>query len=435
MMTVSQVETFLDGLPPDEGPTDGTRLAYQLVAQGRLTLYQAKVIYRGKQDLLRLHHYLILDKVGQGATGAVFRARHCLLNRVVALKVLSAEVTRSREAVQRFRREIRTVARLDHPNLVKALDADAVGGTHYLAMEFVEGKDLASLVREQGPLPLDQALNCVLQAAQCLEYIHSQGVVHRDVKPGNLMLDSQGTIKILDLGLVRLTRGANEDSFKDLSETGFVMGTVDFMSPEQACNSKTADHRADIYSLGITLYYLLTGKKVYKGETRMERLVAHREHPIPSLCAARPEVPPGFDFVFRTMVAKKPEQRYRSMTEVIAALQACQLAELSALAPTTDEVQPLDLEDFFDELERDAGPGRTAVHEPLAASHASPSARRPTPAARRTKGGTPPATSRLAKHVRPSANRLPRAWLRWFWLIVGPALIGFGLFAWVILAN
>jgi serine/threonine protein kinase len=435
VMTVSQVRTFLDGLAFEERPKDGARLAYQLVGHGAITLYQAKAIYHGKQDLLRLQHYLILDKVGQGATGGVFRARHGLLNRVVALKVLSPEVTRSREAVKRFRREIRTVARLVHPNLVQALDADVVDGRHFLAMAFVEGKDLASLVREQGPLSLEQALNCVLQTAQGLEYVHTQGVVHRDVKPANLMLDSQGTVKILDLGLVRLLLGPTEDSLKDLSDTGFVRGTVDFMAPEQAINSKLADLRADIYSLGMTLHYLLTGRAAYEGQNVIERLLAHREQPVPSLRARRADVSPALDSVYRKMVAKQPDDRYPSMTEVIAELQACQLSGLSALAPASNEGHPLELADFFAELERDAGPKRTGGREPVSVSPALAAAPESMPATRRTKGGTPPATPRVATLDRPAGLRLPRTWRRWSWLIIGPALVGGGLFAWSILGK
>ena len=187
-------------------------------------------------------------------------------------------------------------------------------------MDLVEGEDLARLVKENGVLPVEQALDCILQAARGLEYAHAQGVVHRDIKPSNLILDHDGNLKLLDLGIARFLPLPEQAADDDLTKTGCVLGTVDYMAPEQAMNTRRADHRADIYSLGCTLYFLLTGQPLFGGETVMERIVAHREHAVPSLRKTCPAVPRWLDGIFRKMVAKKPEDRYQSATALISDL-------------------------------------------------------------------------------------------------------------------
>ena len=194
---------------------------------------------------------------------------------------------------------------------------------HYLAMEYVEGKDLATVVKERGPLPVQQAVECILQAARGLQYAHGKGIVHRDIKPGNLLLDNEGTVKILDMGLALIAGSeAALGGAERLTTTGQVMGTCDYMAPEQSLDTHQADARADIYSLGCTLYRLLTGHPPYQGETFAKLFLMHLESPIPSLCAARPEVSRSLDAVYQRMLAKKPEDRYQSMAEVIGELEA-----------------------------------------------------------------------------------------------------------------
>lgn len=295
---------------------DGNALAAQLVEQGKLTAYQADCICRGKVTHLVLGDYLILDVLGSGGMGRVFKAVHRRLNRLVALKVLPPSAVDREESVQRFQREIQAVAKLSHPNIVAAHDAGCCNGTYFFVMDLIDGQDLAQRVKAKGPLPPSEAVECILQVARGLEYAHNAGVIHRDIKPSNLLLDHAGTMKILDLGVARFT---SQD--EGLTNTGCILGTVDYMAPEQAINTKLADHRADIYSLGCTLYYLLTGQSVYGGETAMERLLAHREHPIPSLKSACPAVSEGLDAVFQRMLAKKPEARWQTMGQVIAALE------------------------------------------------------------------------------------------------------------------
>ncbi len=327
LMSADVVAALIDSLPADKKPQDGEQLAKELVRLKKLTAYQAQQIYAGKGRTLVLGNYVILDKLGQGGMGLVLKAEHRRMKRLVALKVLSPKVTKSPEALRRFQREVEAAARLTHPNIVIAHDADEAGGTHFFVMEYVDGTDLSSLVKKSGRLPVDQALDCILQAARGLEFAHANGVVHRDIKPANLLLDRRGTVKILDMGLARLdTAGAQQDQ---LTGTGQIMGTVDYMAPEQAMDTKHADARADIYSLGVTLWYLLTGRPLYAGETTVEKLMAHQTKPIPSLCDACPEVTPPLDAIFHRMVAKTPQDRYQTMAEVIAELEQCRSGSMA----------------------------------------------------------------------------------------------------------
>jgi len=332
LMSAEQVAAFIDGQPSDKRPNDAESLARALFAAGKLTRFQAQAVYQGKGKALVLGEYLLLDKLGEGGMGQVYKALHRRMDRTVALKTLSPKTLNSPDALRRFHHEVRAAARLSHPNIVTAHDASEHAGVHYLVMEYVDGESLAELVHRHGPLPVAQAVECMLQAARGLQYAHDQGVVHRDIKPGNLLVDRQGTVKILDMGLARFEEqvGPYDPTASDrLTQSGHAMGTWDYMAPEQAEDAHRADHRADIYSLGCTLYRLLTGRPPYHRESTVQTLMAHREAPIPSLRAARDDVPADLDKVFRRMVAKDPKDRYQSMTQVIEALRACQAGLLS----------------------------------------------------------------------------------------------------------
>jgi CheY-like chemotaxis protein len=224
-----------------------------------------------------------------------------------------------------------------------AYDADEAAVGHFLVMEFVNGPDLATVVQKQGPLSLVEAVHSILQAARGLAYVHSQGMIHRDIKPANLLRDPAGTVKVTDLGLARFSGGnGNALGNNALTQAGGVLGTVDYMPPEQALDSTTIDLRADIYSLGATFYFLLLGQPVYAGQTMMETLLKHRDAPIPSLRALRPDVPAALDELFQRMLAKTAAARPGSMAEVARALEAVlvNLPEAVSALPAPAEPGP-----------------------------------------------------------------------------------------------
>lgn len=349
LMSAQEIDSFHKQLPPDKRPKDVQQLAQALVQKGKLTKYQAQAVYQGKTKGLVFGEYVVVDKLGEGGMGVVLKAQHRRMKRFVAVKMIAKKAVGSPDAVKRFYREVEAAAKLMHPNIVAAHDAGEHEGVHYMVMEYVEGKDLAAIVKEKGPLRVSQAVECILQAARGLQYAHAQGIVHRDIKPSNLLLTippspcgrgagGEGVVKILDMGLARIA-GLADDSDQDrLTSSGQVMGTSEYMAPEQAMDTHHADGRADIYSLGCTLYRLLTGHVPYKGETLVQILMAHQQAPVPSLCQARPDVPPQLDAVFRKMVAKRPEDRQQTMAEVVARLETV-LSGSSAPAATAAAVK------------------------------------------------------------------------------------------------
>jgi serine/threonine protein kinase/WD40 repeat protein len=335
LMPADDLKSLWASLPASGRPRDSKSLTALLVKQGALTDFQAKELLSGSKTPLVLGDYVLLAKIGAGGMGQVFKARHRHMDRLVAIKLLPSATMKDEASVKRFQREVKAAAKLSHPNIVAALDARLERGVWCLVMEYVEGRDLSAVVKQRGPLPVDDAVAYVLQAARGLAYAHGKGVIHRDIKPANLLVDGDGTVKILDMGLARFDASADAADHQ-LTNTGQVMGTVDYMAPEQAANTRNADGRSDIYSLGCTLHRLLTGESLFGGQTVVEKILAHLNEAIPSLSQKRPEISAEVDRVFRTMVAKKPDDRYQSMQEVIAALDKClPAAETTAGGGTT----------------------------------------------------------------------------------------------------
>lgn len=288
--------------------------AEKLVSAGVLTPFQARMATKGKASSLTVGSYVLVEKLGQGGMGQVFRATHRMMKREVALKVISKELVKDQSSIKRFHREVEAAARLNHPNIVTAYDAGEYRGVHFLVMELIDGISLESLVHKSGPLKSREALQSIQQVATGLAYAHRNGIIHRDIKPANLLVDNQGNIKILDMGLARFHLDSEKSvDASALTAAGVMMGTIDFMAPEQAMDSRNADARSDIYSLGCTLHFLLTGTPVFEEDTVMKRLMAHQSNDRPIL----PVRDRGVQMLFDRMVSRDPAARYQSMEELL----------------------------------------------------------------------------------------------------------------------
>ena len=271
--------------------------------------------------LRELGEYRLLEKVGHGGMGEVYKAAHTEMDRVVAVKVLPPGHLHNEHVVARFKREIKAVAQLKHPNVVEAYDAREIEGTRFLVMEYVEGMDLRDVAKRVGPLPLPEACELILQAALGLQCAHEHGLVHRDIKPSNLMLSRQGVVKLLDLGLARhQAEGPSDD---EVTGTGEAMGTADYMAPEQAADSRSVDIRADLYSLGCTLYRLIAGQPPFTGpkyNTAVKKLVGHMQDAFPPITQFRAHVPKPLQIILGRLLAKDPAKRLHTPAELAESL-------------------------------------------------------------------------------------------------------------------
>jgi serine/threonine protein kinase len=308
--------------------TEPRSLAHQLMQRGSLTRFQTEQILQGAGRKLVLGQYILLEPIGEGGMGQVFRARHLRMKRIVALKIIRKEVASDAFALERFNQEIEAAGKLQHPNVVTAYDANEVDGTLFFVMEYVEGVDLAKLVQEQGQLAVGLACECVRQAALGLQHAHENGLVHRDIKPSNMLLCyKDAVVKLLDLGLARLRERRDG---KQLTATGMVMGTPDFISPEQARDSRNADIRSDLYSLGCTLYFLLSGQVPFVEGTFTEKLIKHTLEQPPPLDDLRDGLPPEVTAIIQKLMAKKPDDRFQTPAELAEALSPFARREKSA---------------------------------------------------------------------------------------------------------
>ncbi|MFN0056521.1 MAG: protein kinase domain-containing protein [Planctomycetales bacterium] len=300
-------------------PVDPRAVANELVARNLLTRWQADKLLLGKHKGFFLGKYRLLSHLGSGGMSAVYLAEHVLMRRRVAVKVLPQSRVADTSYLERFHREAQAVASLDHRNIVRAYDVDQEGKNHFLVMEYVAGQSLHELVVKQGPVPYVQALEYIRQAAEGLQHAHKMSMVHRDIKPGNLLLDERGTIKLLDLGLARFFADREQASLTIMHDEK-VLGTADFLSPEQAIDSHQVDIRSDIYSLGCTLYFLLTGHPPFPEGTLAQRLLAHQTKQPNSIRQDRPDAPDGVVAILDKMMAKNPDERYQTARDAATAM-------------------------------------------------------------------------------------------------------------------
>jgi serine/threonine protein kinase len=295
--------------------TDPTTFAKTLVRQNKLTRWQAGQILAGRGAFF-LGKYKLLEMLGKGGMGSVFLGEHVMMNRRVALKIIPRHIGKDPAGLQRFLVEARTIAALDHPNIVQAYSVDNEGDIYYLVMEYVDGLDLQRLVEAEGPLDCPSTVDYVRQAADGLAHAHSRKMVHCDIKPSNLIVNPNGVVKILDMGLARLAGhgGANGEAAEKDDEQ--ILGSVDYMAPEQALRSADFDHRADIYSLGCTLYFLLTGHAPFPEGTLPERILKHQNQEPKPLSVQRSDVPQSLVEICKKMMAKRPVNRFQTAAEV-----------------------------------------------------------------------------------------------------------------------
>jgi serine/threonine protein kinase len=321
----------------DTKPDNPEAFASALVTAGLLTRFQAEKLLAGRwRGFMIAGKYRLLERLGCGGMGTVYLCEHVLMSRRVAIKVLPPAMADEPASLARFYREARAAARLDHPNIVRAHDVDHEDKLHFIVLEFVDGCNLHDFVRKNGTLTPARAAHYIRQAALGLAHAHEAGLVHRDIKPGNLLLDRQGTVKLLDMGLARFFR-EDTGAFVKEYEAGYVIGTADYVAPEQVVDSRV-DIRADIYSLGGTLYYLLVGKSPFQEGTMAQKMIWHQVRQPKSLRQLRPDVPEALVRVIETMMAKEPARRHQTPADVADAL--AEFAREPIDPPTPEELPP-----------------------------------------------------------------------------------------------
>jgi eukaryotic-like serine/threonine-protein kinase len=291
-----------------------------------------------------LGKYRLLKKVGSGGMGAVFQAEDTERSRVVAIKILPKDKAKNPTLVKRFKSEAQAAANLSHENIVQVFGAGEADGYLYISMEYIEGTDVQELVSKHGILPVKRSLDIIRQMARALEHTGSMNLAHRDIKPSNLLIRPDGVIKLTDLGLARFI---DEETETGITRSGYTVGTVDYMAPEQARDSKSADVRSDIYSLGCTWYFMLTGQPPYPEGSVTNKISAHALNPIPDPRKINPDIPEAIVTVINRMLTKSPEDRYQSGREL--------LADLKAVAQSRDNTANRLRDAFRDD---DAGPAR-----------------------------------------------------------------------------
>ncbi len=325
---ISSLTSAPDGPPATLMAVEDAELANKLVEMEVLTTYQAEQILRGRTKF-DLGPYTVTDSIGKGGMGQVYKAVHDMMGRVCAVKILPLEKS-TPEAINHFIREVRTHAQLDHPNLVRAYDAGRDKDVPYLVTEYVPGADLRKLIRSRGRLSQQQAASVIMQAARGLEYAHQRGLIHRDIKPGNILVTPDGVAKVSDLGLAGFIHGLDEDP-----RAGKIVGTADYLAPEQIRTPNEITHVSDIYSLGCTLYYAVSGKVPFPGGTARDKARRHMEETPWHPRRFNPELNEEFVDIIADMMEKDPARRIQSAAEVVARLEQW----ASEVAPIAGAVQ------------------------------------------------------------------------------------------------
>ncbi|MCS7468834.1 serine/threonine protein kinase [Stieleria sp. ICT_E10.1] len=290
------------------------RLAKGLVGADLLTPWQARKLLAGKARGFHLGNYRLLRPLGRGGMGVVFLARHSVMNRLMALKILPSEASKDSRRIERFKEEARASAKLEHPNIVQAFDFSESDGKLFIVMEYIEGVDLHRAIARDGVMSPTEALDAMIQTTDALAHAHQRGIVHRDIKPSNLLLRNDGVIKVSDMGLARIGYTAGTDAPNRLT------GTADFIAPEQAIDSQSVDARADIYSLGCTWYFLLVGKPPFPGTNVAQRLAKHQTAKVPLVSDTRSDCPPAISLLIQRMMSKRPVDRPASAAELLTQL-------------------------------------------------------------------------------------------------------------------
>ena len=308
------------------------QLTKQLIAEGLITKWHCDKLLAGKYKGFFLGKYKLLSHLGTGGMSSVYLAEHTLFKKRRAIKVLPRKKVSDKSYLERFYREGRAAAALNHKNIVRVYDIDNEQDTHYLVLEYVDGNDLYEMVKRDGPMSFTKLIEYISQASRGLEHAHENTLVHRDIKPANLLVDKSGTVKLLDLGLALFKE---EDNSLTIMHNEKVLGTADYLAPEQAINSHDVDHRADIYGLGCTMYYLLTGRPPFPEGTLAQRIAMHQNQEPEPIKSLRPDCPDELIAVCERMTRKNPDERYQNCDEIVGALNRCRDSALATQSSST----------------------------------------------------------------------------------------------------